>query len=70
MFLWLLLGRWIDVSAEIERNRRFGDADSPALVPRVIGQGVVAFDVGDNGQLFIAMVVLYLECALAVLPSG
>lgn len=61
----LLLGRWVDVGLEIERNRRFGDADSPALVPRswelieqkphqqprAIGQGVLAFDVGANGQI-------------------
>ncbi len=61
----LLLGRWVDVAAEVERNRRFGDADSPALVPRswelieqrphqqprVIGQGVLAFDVGLDGKL-------------------
>ncbi len=61
----LLLGRWVDVGMEIERNRRFGDADSPALVPRswelieqrphhepkVIGQGVLAFDVGSDGQI-------------------
>ncbi len=61
----LCLGRLIDVGAEIERNRRFGDADSPALVPRdwelieqhphqqpaVIGRGVLAFDVGLDGQI-------------------
>ena len=61
----LLLGRWVDVGAEIERNRRFGDADSPALVPRswelieqhphqepkVIGQGVLAFDIGMDGKI-------------------
>jgi hypothetical protein len=61
----LFLGRLVDVGAEIERNRRFGDADSPALVPRswelvkqyphrepeVIGHGVLAFDVGLDGQI-------------------
>jgi hypothetical protein len=61
----LLLGRLVDVGAEIDRNRRFGDADSPSLVPRswelieqfphrepkVIAQGVVAFDVGQSGQI-------------------
>jgi hypothetical protein len=61
----LLLGRWVDVGMEAERNRRFGDADSPALVPRswelieqrphqepkVIGQGVLAFDVGMDGKI-------------------
>jgi hypothetical protein len=61
----LFLGRLVDVGAEIERNRRFGDADSPALVPRdwelieqhphkqpeVIGRGVLAFDVGLDGQI-------------------
>jgi hypothetical protein len=60
-----LLGRWVDVTAEVERNRRFGDADSPSLVPRswelieqrphqepnVIAQGVLAFDVGLDGKL-------------------
>jgi hypothetical protein len=61
----LFLGRFVDVGAEIDRNRRFGDADSPALVPRswelvkqyphrepeVIALGVLAFDVGSDGQL-------------------
>jgi hypothetical protein len=61
----LFLGRFVDVGAEIDRNRRFGDADSPALVPRswelvkqyphrepeVIALGVLAFDVGGDGQL-------------------
>jgi hypothetical protein len=60
-----LLGKWVDVTAEVERNRRFGDADSPSLVPRswelieqrphqepnVIAQGVLAFDVGLDGTL-------------------
>ncbi|WP_310426654.1 hypothetical protein [Chamaesiphon sp. VAR_48_metabat_135_sub] len=61
----LFLGRWVDVGREIERNHRFGDADSPALVPRswelvkqkphqepqIIGRGVLAFDVGLDGQI-------------------
>jgi hypothetical protein len=61
----LFLGRLVDVGAEIQRNCKFGDADSPALVPRswelirqyphqapeVIGRGVLAFDVGLNGQI-------------------
>jgi hypothetical protein len=61
----LVLGRLVDVGTEMERNRRFGDPDSPSLVPRswelieqyphreptVIGQGVLAFDVGADGQI-------------------
>ena len=61
----LCLGRLVDVGAEIQRNCKFGDADSPALVPRswelirqyphqepeVIGRGVLAFDVGLDGQI-------------------
>ncbi len=61
----LFLGRLVDVGTEIERNRKFGDADAPALVPRswelvkqyphrepeVIGHGVLAFDVGLDGQI-------------------
>ncbi len=60
-----LLGKVVDVELEMERNRRFGDADSPALVPRswqlieqplqgepqVIGAGVLAFDVGMDGKI-------------------
>ena len=61
----LVLGRLVDVTTEMERNRRFGDADSPSLVPRswelieqfphrepkIIGQGVLAFDIGADGQI-------------------
>jgi hypothetical protein len=61
----LFLGRLVDVGSEIERNQRFGDPDSPALVPRsweliqqhphqepkVISSGVLAFDVGVDGQI-------------------
>lgn len=61
----LCLGRLVDISAELQRNSKFGDADSPALVPRswelirqyphqepeVIGRGVLAFDVGLDGQI-------------------
>jgi hypothetical protein len=61
----LFLGRLVDVGIEMERNRRFGDADSPSLVPRswelieqyphrapkVIGHGVLAFDIGSEGQI-------------------
>jgi hypothetical protein len=61
----LVLGRLVDVATEMERNRRFGDADSPSLVPRswelveqfphrepkVIGHGVLAFDIGAAGQI-------------------
>jgi hypothetical protein len=61
----LLLGRVVNIGVEMERNRRFGDADSPALVPRswqlieqplhgepqVIGAGVLAFDVGLDGKI-------------------
>jgi hypothetical protein len=61
----LFLGRVVDVSAAVERNRRFGDADSPALVPRewelikqrpheepeIIANGVLAFDVGTDGSI-------------------
>ena len=60
-----LLGRVVNIGVEMERNRRFGDADSPALVPRswqlieqplhgepqVIGAGVLAFDVGLDGKI-------------------
>jgi hypothetical protein len=76
----LLLGRVIDVGGEIERNRRFGDADSPALVPRswelieqfphrepkVIAQGVVAFDVGQSGQIVYSNG----SAVYGVLPGG
>ncbi len=61
----LLLGKIVDVGLELERNRRFGDADSPSLVPRawelikqrphqepeIIGHGVLAFDVGLDGKI-------------------
>jgi hypothetical protein len=61
----LFLGRFVDVGTEIERNRRFGDADSPALVPRswelvkqyphrepdIIANGVLAFDVSLDGRV-------------------
>lgn len=61
----LFLGRLVDVGTQIQRNRRFGDPDSPSLVPRswelvkqlphcepeVIGQGVLAFDVSADGQI-------------------
>ncbi len=74
------LGRSIDVGTQIERNRRFGDADSPALVPRswelieqyphrepkTIGRGVLAFDVGANGQLVYSNG----SAVYGVLPGG
>ena len=61
----MFLGKVVDVGSEVERNRRFGDADSPALVPRgwelvaqrphqepeIIAQGVLAFDVGVDGAI-------------------
>lgn len=61
----VFLGRVVDVGTEVERNRRFGDADSPALVPRtwelvkqrphqepeIISHGVLAFDVGSDGSI-------------------
>lgn len=61
----VFLGRAVDVGSEVERNRRFGDADSPALVPRcwelikqrphqapeIIAQGVLAFDIGSDGSI-------------------
>ena len=61
----VFLGKLVDVGSEVERNRRFGDADSPALVPRgwelvaqhphqepkIIAQGVLAFDVGTDGTI-------------------
>jgi hypothetical protein len=61
----VFLGRVVDVGSEIDRNRRFGDADSPALVPRdwelvkqrphqapeIISYGVLAFDVGLDGSI-------------------
>ncbi len=74
------LGRLVDVGAEMDRNRRFGDPDSPALVPRswelieqfphrepkVIAQGVVAFDVGIDGQLVYSNG----SAVFGVLPGG
>jgi hypothetical protein len=76
----LFLGRLVDVGTEIERNRRFGDADSPALVPRswelieqyphrepkVIGHGVLAFDVGLDGQIVYSNG----SAVYGVLPGG
>jgi hypothetical protein len=70
----------VDVGAEMQRNRRFGDPDSPALVPRswelieqfphrepkVIAQGVVAFDVGLDGQLVYSNG----SAVYGVLPGG
>jgi hypothetical protein len=74
------LGRLVDVGAEMQRNRRFGDPDSPALVPRswelieqfphrepkVIAQGVVAFDVGLDRQLVYSNG----SAVYGVLPGG
>jgi hypothetical protein len=74
------LGRLVDVGAEMTRNRRFGDPDSPALVPRswelieqfphrepkVIAQGVVAYDVGLNGQIVYSNG----SAVYGVLPGG
>jgi hypothetical protein len=74
------LGRLVDVGAEMQRNRRFGDPDSPALVPRswelieqfphrepkVIAQGVVAFDVGLDGKLVYSNG----SAVYGVLPGG
>jgi hypothetical protein len=74
------LGRLVDVGMEMARNRRFGDPDSPALVPRswelieqfphrepkVIAQGVVAFDVGLDGQLVYSNG----SAVYGVLPGG
>jgi hypothetical protein len=74
------LGRLVDVGVEMQRNRRFGDPDSPALVPRswelieqfphrepkVIAQGVVAFDVGLDGQLVYSNG----SAVYGVLPGG
>jgi hypothetical protein len=76
----LLLGRWIDVAAQIERNRRFGDADSPAIVPRswelveqfphrepkVLDRGILAFDVGADGQIVYSNG----SAVYGVLPGG
>ncbi|ABW29362.1 TolB-like translocation protein [Acaryochloris marina] len=59
----LIWGNIINTEAEAEKNRRFGDQDSPALVPRswqlicqrsdgevqVIGDGVISYDVDANG---------------------
>jgi hypothetical protein len=61
----LFLGQLVDVAAEIDRNRRCGDADTPALVPRSwqlirqrlhqppesSGHGVLAFDLGADGTV-------------------
>jgi hypothetical protein len=76
----LLLGRWVDVGAQIERNRRFGDADSPAIVPRtwelieqfphrepkVLDRGVLAFDIGADGQIVYSNG----NAVYGVLPGG
>lgn len=63
----LIWGNVIDTGAEAEKNRRFGDEDSPALVPRswqlicqrpegevqVIGEGVISYDVdADSGVIY------------------
>ncbi len=59
----LIWGNVINTEAEAEKNRRFGDEDSPALVPRswqlicqrpdgemqVIGDGVISYDVSADG---------------------
>ena len=61
----IFLGRVVDVGSSLDRNRRFGDADSPSLVPRdwelvkqrpheapeIISYGVLAFDVGLDGSI-------------------
>jgi hypothetical protein len=61
----MIWGSAINADEMAERNRRFGDADSPALVPRtwqlmrqtagnepeVIADGVLAFDVAENGAI-------------------
>lgn len=76
----MFLGRLVDVGTQITRNRRFGDADSPALVPRswelieqyphrepkTIGRGVLAFDVGASGQLIYSNG----SAVYGVLPGG
>lgn len=59
----LIWGNVINTEAEAEKNRRFGDEDSPALVPRswqlicqrpdgeiqMIGDGVISYDVDTDG---------------------
>ena len=59
----LIWGNVIDTEAEAEKNRHFGDEDSPALVPRswqlicqrpdgevqVIGDGVISYDIRTDG---------------------
>lgn len=59
----LIWGNVINTEAEAEKNRRFGDEDSPALVPRSwqlicqrpdgeiqrIGDGVISYDVDTDG---------------------
>jgi hypothetical protein len=61
----MVWGSAINADEMAERNRRFGDADSPALVPRtwqlirqisgrepeVIADGVLAFDVAEDGAI-------------------
>ncbi|NJM65565.1 MAG: hypothetical protein HC851_07765 [Acaryochloris sp. RU_4_1] len=61
----LIWGNVINTAAEAEKNRRFGDQDSPALVPRswqlvckrpqgevqVIGEGVISYDVDAEGNV-------------------
>lgn len=59
----LIWGNAINTEAEAEKNRKFGDEDSPALVPRtwqlicqrpdgeiqIIGDGVISYDVDAEG---------------------
>ncbi|MEO0375570.1 MAG: hypothetical protein AAF329_13285, partial [Cyanobacteria bacterium P01_A01_bin.17] len=61
----VLWGKRIDPAEMAKENERFGDKDSPALVPRswqlirqlpgedpqVIGRGVLSYDVGADGSL-------------------
>lgn len=61
----VLLGKQIDPALMAKENQKFGDSDSPALVPRswqlmrqapdqapeVIGKGVVSYDLGSDGSL-------------------
>jgi hypothetical protein len=61
----VLLGRWVDVRAEMERNRRHGDADAPGIVPQtwqlirqqphqlpeIVARGVLSFDVAPDGSI-------------------
>jgi hypothetical protein len=61
----VICGRWIDMQAEMDRNRRYGDTETPGIVPQswqlirqqphqlpeVVAQGVLGFDVAADGSI-------------------